>query len=348
MPLKYCSQIREFQYIIIVNNNFTKQHRMNIPKNRYFISAIIATAFFISLTLSSCNTASTVVPPTSAATPLDPPAAGTGFQVSSGKFDVAPNFEREIFIYRDLGNAAPIYINRIHSKLLPNSHHMVMYLFDPRTPASELPGFNVMRDLRNPDGTYNFSTENQMQYHVFLGGSMIEEDDYNFPTGVALQLPAHVGIDMNTHFINDGTSTISGGAYANLYTVPATSVQHAAQTIFQPKTDFSLPPHKITVVVDSVINPSLYALSIFTLTSHCHARAQKFQIMIKGGPRNGEVIYESTDWSHPLVKTYNPPVIVNQGEGIKTLVTYNNTTDNVITFGLKSTDEMDVVYGYFY
>ncbi len=321
---------------------------MSIPKNRYFIFAIIATVFCTVLTLSSCNTASTVVPPAPAATPLDPPATGTGFQISSGKFDIAPNFEREIFIYRDLGNSAPIFINRIHSKLLPNSHHMVMYLFDPSTPSTDLPGFNVMRDLRNPDGTYNFSTESQMNWHVFLGGSMIEEDDYNFPPGVALQLPAHIGIDMNTHFINDGTSTISGACYANLYTVPASAVQHSAQTIFQPKTDFTLPPHKQTVVIDSLINTFPYAASIFTLTSHCHAHGQKFQIFISGGPRNGELIYESTDWSHPLVKTYNPPIIVNQGEGIKTIVTYNNTTNNVITFGLKSTDEMDVVYGYFY
>ena len=173
---------------------------MSIPKNRYCISAIIIISFSIAFTLSSCNTTSTIVPIAPAASPLDPPAAGTGFQVTSGKFDVAPNFEREIFIYRDLCNTDPIYINRIHSKLLPNSHHMVMYLFDPSTPSTDLPGFNVMRDLRNPDGTYNFSTENQMQWHVFLGGSMIDEDDYNFPLGVALPLPAHRCVCSWSHY----------------------------------------------------------------------------------------------------------------------------------------------------
>ena len=86
---------------------------------------------------------------------------------------------------------------------------------------------------------------------------MIEEEDYNFPPGVGLPLPPHAGIDVNTHFINDvsGAGIINGACYANLYTVPASSVQHVAQTIFQPKTDFILPPHKISVVVDSVINP---------------------------------------------------------------------------------------------
>src|SRR5579872_4853575 len=66
--------------------------------------------------------------PTADFTPLDPPAPGTGFQVTTGKFDVASNFEREIFIYRDLGNPVPVYINHIHTKMRPNSHHLLVYL----------------------------------------------------------------------------------------------------------------------------------------------------------------------------------------------------------------------------
>ena len=322
---------------------------MNIPKKPAFVNFIAVALCFV-FALSSCNTASTVVPTTPAANPLDPPAAGTGFQVTSGTFDVAQNFEREIFIYRDLGNTDPIYINHIHSKMLPNSHHMVMYLFDPSTPAMDLPAFNTLRDLRNPDGTYNNITENQMQWHLFLGGSMVSEDDYNFPSGVALKLPAHAGIDVNTHFVNEvaSTGTIQGACFANLYTVAASAVQHEAQTIFQSKTNITLLPHKQTVVSDSIINPYPYAASIFTLTSHCHARGLKFQIYITGGPRNGELIYESRDWSHPAVKTYDPPIIVNLHEGLRSVVTYENNTDNVIQYGLKSTDEMDIIYGYFY
>lgn len=276
--------------------------------------------------------------------PLEFPPAGTGFQVTTGKFDVSTNFEREIFIYRDLGNPAPIYVNRIRTKLRPNSHHLVLYTFDPSAPV--LPQADVIRDLRNPNGSLNSLSE--MNYHEFLGGSMIQEDVYDFPPGVALQLPAHAGVDMNTHFLNYSGSTISGEAYANFYTTSAANVQHTAQTVFVANTDITLLPHKETVITQTTNNPYPIPLNIFMLTSHYHERGKKFQIKISGGKRNGEIIYESTDWYHPLQKNYNTPITINPGEGITMVVTYFNDTDRTIHYGLTSLDEMAVIYGYLY
>ncbi len=282
-------------------------------------------------------------------TALAPPQVGSGFQVTSGSFDVSSNFEREIFVYRDLGNPSPIYINRIHTKMRPFSHHLVLYSFDPTTtPQSKLPPFNVIRDLRNPNGTYNYATEDLMNYHTFLGGSMIQEDEFNFPPGVALKLPAHAGIDFNTHFVNYTTKAIPGECYANIYTVDPLNVQHEAQTLFIANTNLSLPPHQQSIVTQTTPNPSAYKMNIFMLTSHNHARGQKFQIIISGGSRNGEVVYESTSWDHPSEKIFDPPIVLNTGEGLTTKVTYLNNSDNTVVFGFKSTDEMDVMYGYFY
>ncbi|MFI5264609.1 MAG: hypothetical protein ACHQM6_08850, partial [Candidatus Kapaibacterium sp.] len=261
-------------------------------------------------------------------TPLPPPAPGTGFQVTSSKFDVGANFEREIFVYRDLGNSTPIYVNHIHTKMRPNSHHLVLYSFDPNTPKYEIPQLNVIRDLRNPDGSIIPTTEDQMIYHLFLGGSMIQEDDYNFPAGVALQLPPHAGIDFNTHFINHTSSTIPGECFANFYTTNPTGIQHLAQSLFLVNTDINLPAGQQTVLTQTTPDTSSAPLHIFLLTSHYHERGVLFQIAISGGSRNGEIVYESTDWSHPLEKTFDPPIILNRGEGLKTIVTYNNTTDH--------------------
>lgn len=282
--------------------------------------------------------------PALAFTPLDPPQPGTGFQVSTGKFDVATHFEREIFVYRDLGNTAPIYVNRIKTKMRSNSHHLVLYGFNSF--AQQLPPFNVIRDLRNPDGTLNSFSE--MNDHEFLGGSMIQEDVYDFPPGVALKLPAHAGIDMNTHFLNYTGSTISGEAYANMYTTSAANVQHTAQTLFVANTDITLLPHKETTVTQTVTNPLSLPLNIFMLTSHYHERGKKFLIKISGGPRNGEIVYESSDWYHPLQKNFADPIVLKPGEGITSIVTYYNDTDRTIKYGLTSLDEMAVVYGYFY
>jgi hypothetical protein len=282
-------------------------------------------------------------------TALAPPPAGQGFQVTSGQFNVASNYEREIFVYRHLGNPQPILVNHIHTRMRPNSHHLVLYTFDPSTPFSYMPSFNAIRDLRDAAGNYNYSTETQMQWHIFLGGSMTPEGDYYFPQGVALPLPTNTGIDVNTHFIDYTNSPIIGECYANLYTADPGSVQHIATPIFNYTTNINLPPHQQTLVTDnSITNSTDTAVHVFMLTSHNHQWGQKFQIYITGGPRNGELVFENTDWAHPLIKSYDPPIVLNPGEGLRSVVTYLNTTDNTIQFGLKSTDEMDVIYGYFY
>jgi hypothetical protein len=89
-------------------------------------------------------------------------------------------------------------------------------------------------------------------------------------------------------------------------------------------------------------------MNVFMLTSHNHEWGQKFQIKISGGTRNGEIVYESNDWAHPLVKNFPSPIVLKKGEGLTSVVTYNNTTDHTIQFGLTSQDEMDIIYGYFY
>ena len=72
--------------------------------------------------------------PDSVFEPLNTPTqeGADGFQLKVEKFTVSPNFERELFVRRNIGNATEIYINRIKLKSRPNSHHMVLYDFRDR------------------------------------------------------------------------------------------------------------------------------------------------------------------------------------------------------------------------
>jgi len=56
-------------------------------------------------------------------------------------------------------------------------------------------------------------------------------------------------------------------------------------------------------------------------------------------------------WSGELcapVLSLDPPLTINQGEGLIARATYNNTTSNYVNFGLLSTDEMMIVFGLMY
>lgn len=278
--------------------------------------------------------------------PLEVPA--NGYQLKVDRFDVAPKFERELFNYRKVGNTSDIYVSRIETSMRPFSHHFVLYGFDAKTPASVVPAFDAVRDIRNADGSMNLGNMIAMGYHIFLGGSMQPRNDYSFPAGTALRLPANAAIDLNVHYANHSTAKVDGEAYVNLYTVPASEVVHPLSTLNLQNTGLVLPAGQVTVARKDFLFD--VRTTVTGLTSHMHARGTKFQIQIvaPGTARDGELVYENTDWEHPALINFAVPIVLEKGQGLRSIVTYNNTTASPIFFGLTSDQEMDIIFGYYY
>jgi hypothetical protein len=74
----------------------------------------------------------------------------------------------------------------------------------------------------------------------------------------------------------------------------------------------------------------------------------EFKVEVVSGPRNGEVVYVAYDWAHPPILKIDPPLVLEAGQGLKLIVTYNNWTTRTLRFGLLSQDEMMILFGYFY
>ncbi|WP_425607523.1 hypothetical protein [Roseisolibacter agri] len=292
--------------------------------------------------------------------PLARPASGVQLAVDS--FAVAPAFERELFVLRPLGNAEEVFVDRFEFRMRPGSHHLLLYDFDPgRSPlcvpqvlalAGVTPG-NV-RDIRNPDGSMNTLAMAPMACHVFVAGSMTTSFAYQFPPGVALRLRANAALDVNVHYVNRGAAPMAGEAYANLHTIDRARVQRAASTLDLGNTSFSLPAgQRTTVTKEFVVGSAALplrdsVLTVFALTSHMHSRGERFVVRVKGGARNGEIVYENTDWEHPVMTTYASPLVLRRGEALVSEVTFLNTTARTLRFGLTSEDEMAIVFGYYY
>ena len=211
-------------------------------------------------------------------TPLPEPAAGTGLQIVVPAFTVAPDFERELFVYQKVGNTTDIYVNRIEIKMRQNSHHFILYDLDPSLPAYLKPENNVIRDLRNPDGTTNFGTAVLMESHIFVAGTQTPYLDYQFPPGVALPLPAGVSLDCNSHYVNKSDQEIKGEINVNLYTVPLSSVTKIAKVIFLSNYNLNLPANTKTTASKTFLFDK--SVSVFTLSSHTHQLAEKFVIRV--------------------------------------------------------------------
>jgi len=274
---------------------------------------------------------------------LKAPAAGEGYQMKLGPFTVSPNFEREMFSRQMVGNSEDQYVSRVQVLMRPGSHHFILYGFNNK---NTLPPLNATRDIRNPDGTTNFLTLLSMQNHVFWAGTQTQVHDYSLPEGAALLLPAGASFDMNSHYVNKTAQPATGEVHVNLHTLPKNKVKHVVIALNLANESFSLPPGKTTVATKTFIFKK--PTTVLMLTSHTHKLGQKFIIKIKGGSRDGEVVYESIDWEHPLIKNFPTPIQLQVGEGLTSEITYNNTTSKTIRFGLLSEDEMGIIFGYFY
>jgi hypothetical protein len=276
--------------------------------------------------------------------PLPKPA--NGIQLHIGPFDVRPNFEREIFYYVPLNNAQDLFIERVEMNMRPGSHHFLLDTFQKNTPSYIIPPPYVIRDIRDSTGSYILANVVPMQYHEFFAGTQWPLLNYHFPTGVALRLPANTGLDMNSHYANRSASIIPGEAYANLYFADPAKIKYVAEVLNLNNTSISLPPQKITTLTRTFTFSE--RRHIFQLFSHAHEHMMEFKVEVVGGARNGEIVYVAYDWAHPPILKIDPPLVLDPGQGLKLIVTYNNWTNRTLTFGLLSQDEMMILFGYFY
>lgn len=275
--------------------------------------------------------------------PLIRPLNGTGFQLKVDKMDLLPNFEREVFIRRIVGNNTDIYVNRIQLKSRMNIHHMVIYGFRDN---NNLPTLDQLRDLRLPNGMLNLNTLASMSNHIFMGGGTDGQQDYTLPEGMAIHFPAGISVDLNPHYFNRTNQVHYGENYVNLYTLDKAKVKTIVNMLDLTNTNIPIEPGQRTTHIRAFLFNK--PRNIVSLTSHTHQLGEKFIIKIKGGKRNGEVIYESTDWEHPPVINFQEPIQLLSGEGLESVITYYNPTNRHVQFGLSSNDEMGIIFGYYY
>ena len=277
-------------------------------------------------------------------TPLDKPS--NGFQLHLEPFDVQPDYEKEFFVYTDLKLDEDKYVNRIEIEMRSGSHHFLLYTFDENTPSNILPEYGEIRDLRDENGILNIATLTSTQYHIFFNGTQWPSLDFKLPEGVAFHLPKGTGIDQNSHYVNYTDSTMIGEVYTNFHTVEKSEVKHVAQLLNLSNTAIILPPNKVTTLEKTFpVNEKIF---LGQVNSHAHQKMTEFIVQIVGGDRNGETIYWTDDWDHPPIINYDPPIELNKGQSIKLIATYNNNTNKTVRFGFKSTDEMMILFGWFY
>jgi len=277
-----------------------------------------------------------------------PPENGMQFHI--GPFEISSGDEREFFYYMPVESEDDILINRMEIIMRPGSHHFIAYTFQMSMPEMLYPNPYEYRDIRDEEGNYIQENMIQMAFHEFGAGTQWPRMDYHLPPGIALRLDPNLGFDMNSHYVNVSDTTMIGEVYLNLHTSHPSDVEKEANILMMNNTDINLPPNQITTLIKTFWIGDMFPepISVFQLFSHAHQHMLEFRVYIEGGEEDGELVYVAYDWEHPPILELDPPLYLELNQGLTVEATYDNWTDETLEFGFLSTDEMMILFGYYY
>ncbi len=296
-----------------------------------------------------------LVPPSDEVLALAPPAQGIQLRVAP--YTISPRSDREIFIAQT--NQQDLAMTKFELVQRDRSHHFILYGFSQHTPATQLPRLGITRDLYDSLGRFNPESYRGMNYRDFLAGAQSKTATIEFPEGMAVRIPRGMVFDLNSHYSNGLHQPIAGEVLFNIHTTAPERVRQWIKPLSLSNLAINLPAKRETTIEQTflvgqnvVLGLNAFAsdtlVRVIALTSHAHQLMTRFVIQIVGGARNGEIVYSATNWQNPPIIFFREPIVLRRGEGLKSICTWNNTTDQTVTFGFTTSDEMHIVYGYYY
>lgn len=265
---------------------------------------------------------------------LEPP--DQGFQLESYGRVVEPGEDSEhCEVARLPGNPGEnIYVRRFESALSGYSHHLILFSIPPDSPA------NAMYDVGDTipcEGAHEFGEISAVT------GSQKPYSDVEYPVGVGRELEGGQMVIFNYHHLNTSNQREWGYHAVNLHTVEASEVERTAKTFAFVNATINTPPRsKASFTGECTFD---HDINVWALVRHTHRWGTDFDVSFVSDDRNDAHIWTSNDFELDTDYPFGDPITMRAGEGFRFTCHYDNTTDDPLTFGLKATDEMCILFG---
>ena len=273
-----------------------------------------------------------------------PPPPGKGFQIHLGPIFMPPALEKEFMKKHLVQLETPAEVNRIEVLMNQESHHFIIYKFDPSDVAGTKDGLRELGLFENPFGNE-------------LVAAWQFSSDVALPGGTAYFWDENTVIDLNYHILNYSADFIMPSeVFINVYTQPdgtALREMHSNLLLYDGILGplFFIPAGEPDYPLTAEINNG-QQWNIWLLAAHTHKYATDYDVWIRDTsmPDNkGEHIYEGTvdgyyDWSHPPTYYYENYLTLPPGTGLVHEALYYNTGPSVVGFGLTTNDEMMITF----
>lgn len=287
------------------------------------------------------------------------PAPEDGFQMHMGPFFLEPGEEVEFYKKEKALNTEEQNIVRFEAHFNDESHHFLLFEFDPGT------------DAQIEEGLRPVTVQNAFQDAKYMVG-WVDPDVTNLPYGTAYKMNQEGVLDLNYHLINyasNGDSILAAEAYVNYYVDNETPdlIQMFSQLLINLNIFIPNSGNEVTFTDQATFgNSATDSVYIWFLSSHTHKYGTDYDIY-KRNPdgSQGEQLYEGYynttydfnqgyyDWEHPgnlyLDEVYGDLIPIAEKDGLIQVAKYRipgsaNEPSPFITFGLTTDDEMMLAF----
>jgi hypothetical protein len=183
---------------------------------------------------------------------------------------------------------------------------------------------------------------------VLFGSStqLVGTEWHNFPPGKAYRVKDGYEIVARMHYLNATQKPIDVAPEYHWYTIPEEDVVDEIFPFAWQLEGFEIPPLSTHTELAECILPE--PMKVVDAMPHMHALGERFQASYVGGGRDGQLWLDDQGFDeYTDIRSYDPPVDLSQGYGVKFGCTWKNTHDKVIVTGVGD-NEMCILFGYGY
>jgi hypothetical protein len=293
--------------------------------------------------------------------PLDPPAAGTGFQFEMPPWHLEANSEHEICFatYFDITDQVPAEFKDPSGTLFrfsgqelrqdPQSHHLILNYYTG--PASNVhdPAFGswtcnggekagqtceptdltscgsgiCTSEIKQSFACIGFGPSGAGRQTFFsIGGAQKAQSNTDFLDGVFAQIPTKGILYWNSHAFNLTSEDTTMHARLNYYF--AKDQNFSVVPIFDASHIFSgnAAPYTTQTICNDNVLPQ--GARLFSLSSHTHKHGKHFTVTMP----DGSLIYDSFVYNDPVTQNFDPPLAFDSADAAQRTLKYCSFYNN--------------------
>jgi hypothetical protein len=294
------------------------------------------------------------------AVPLEPPPGGHQIVYEGPVLQPGEEFEGCEWITAP--NDQDFVVGSWEYSINPGTHHFALWEHRPEAPRPAL-GVFERGDVACTKGGARFG--------ISLTGT--PEAPYfvdKYPGNVAKVVKGGSILGINPHYFNEFDVPIQVKLWINLHPAPPSAIIAdsllSIEAFLDGKGSFSIfvPPNEVGTLRLRYVNTWPGPQTIPQLASHMHQRGVRFDAWHS----DGTPLYENTDWAHPRVLNFEPPLSLAPGDWIEFQCTHDNGVTRAVRrcgdaetdagctagepipvrFGITAQDEMCLLTGLVY